>query len=342
VNQSNNTNIEKLLVFDLDETLVHCIFNDKDIFDADVFLDISMPNGKSARTGFNIRPYWKEMMDDIQEDWEIVVFTASCKNYADTILDYLDPDNKYFPHRFYRETCWKTPEGVYIKDLRVFHQWKLEDIILVDNAVYSFGFQLDNGIPIFPYYKGKDDKQLLYLKEYLKLIANKDLLKDLKKTFKMTELYSCDIDSFLDYYGGDEDSDDNPNDILDQMVKNKNFFREKSQSFNHGLFTCNRHRFSTEGILHSNGTDKGEDKKSEPSVIKLEEVPRSHSSTLAIETFNAFVEPCDLEADLLNPSYDISSSESKPKAKKKRTKMTMLKKHQSVYNKTEPKLEARL
>lgn len=102
--ESNHLRLEKLLVFDLDETLIHCIFNDKDIEDADVFLDIKMPNGKTTNTGFNIRPYWKEMMDAIEKDWEIVVFTASCKNYADTILDYLDPENKYFYHRFYRET----------------------------------------------------------------------------------------------------------------------------------------------------------------------------------------------------------------------------------------------
>lgn len=96
--------IEKLVVFDLDETLVHCIYNDQDIDEADVFLDIKMPNGKTANTGFNIRPYWKEMIEEIQKDWEIVVFTASCKNYADAILDYMDPEDKYFHHRLYRET----------------------------------------------------------------------------------------------------------------------------------------------------------------------------------------------------------------------------------------------
>mmetsp|Transcript_8332 Transcript_8332/g.9454 ORF Transcript_8332/g.9454 Transcript_8332/m.9454 type:complete len:151 (+) Transcript_8332:625-1077(+) len=95
---------KKLVVFDLDETLVHCIFNDKDTHDADVFLDILLPNGRTANTGFNIRPYWQEMMDEIKDDWEVVVFTASCKNYADSILDHLDPENKYFQHRFYRES----------------------------------------------------------------------------------------------------------------------------------------------------------------------------------------------------------------------------------------------
>lgn len=83
---------------------MHCIFNDHDIEEADVFLDILMINGKTANTGFNIRPYWKELMDEIKKYYEIVVFTASCQNYADAILDYMDPENQYFQRRLYRQT----------------------------------------------------------------------------------------------------------------------------------------------------------------------------------------------------------------------------------------------
>jgi len=36
----------------------------------------------------------------------------------------------------------------------------LSDIVLVDNAAYSYASQLDNGIPILPYYHGKSDFEL--------------------------------------------------------------------------------------------------------------------------------------------------------------------------------------
>lgn len=36
----------------------------------------------------------------------------------------------------------------------------MKDMLLIDNAAYSFGFQLDNGIPIIPYYNHKDDVEL--------------------------------------------------------------------------------------------------------------------------------------------------------------------------------------
>lgn len=47
--------------------------------------------------------------------------------------------------------------GVYTKDLRVIQNRRLEDLILVDNSTYSFILQLQNGIPIIPYYNNKGD-----------------------------------------------------------------------------------------------------------------------------------------------------------------------------------------
>ena len=56
-----------------------------------------------------------------------------------------------------------TEEGVYIKDLRIIKNRNLKDIVIIDNAVYSFGFQLDNGIPILPFYEDKSDEEMLHL-----------------------------------------------------------------------------------------------------------------------------------------------------------------------------------
>lgn len=40
---------------------------------------------------------------------------------------------------------------MFVKDLRVINR-NLSDMILIDNAAYSYSFQLDNGIPIIPFY----------------------------------------------------------------------------------------------------------------------------------------------------------------------------------------------
>lgn len=57
-----------------------------------------------------------------------------------------------------RENCSQLAQGVYTKDLRIIQNRKLEDLILVDNSTYSFILQLNNGIPIIPFYNNKNDR----------------------------------------------------------------------------------------------------------------------------------------------------------------------------------------
>lgn len=56
-----------------------------------MYLDITMMSGKVLKAGFNIRPFARECLEMVNKDFEVVVFTASNKYYADSILDYIDP-----------------------------------------------------------------------------------------------------------------------------------------------------------------------------------------------------------------------------------------------------------
>lgn len=52
-------------------------------------------------------------------------------------------------------------------------------MVIVDNAVYSFGYQLDNGIPIIPYYDDKqNDEELMHLIYYINCIYNSPDVRD--------------------------------------------------------------------------------------------------------------------------------------------------------------------
>jgi CTD small phosphatase-like protein 2 len=74
---------------------------------------------------------------------------------------------------------------MYIKDLRIINR-SLSEMVLIDNAAYSYSFQLENGIPILPYYEGSNDFELKSLEAYLtKLAACKDVRELNKKTFKL-------------------------------------------------------------------------------------------------------------------------------------------------------------
>ena len=77
-------------------------------------------------------------------------------------------------------------ESIYVKDLRIFKNVKMENMIIIDNSVLSFAFQLENGIPILPYYDNKEDIELKFLSNYLVNICNsQDLRIENIKSIKM-------------------------------------------------------------------------------------------------------------------------------------------------------------
>ena len=113
-----------------------------------------------------------------------MVFTASHQCYANVVLNYLDPERKWIHHRLFREHCVQSSEGQHVKDLRIFENRDLTDIILVDNAGYSFGYQINNGIPIIPFYNNKKDKELRQLIPFLMALKGADIQKTIAQTFK--------------------------------------------------------------------------------------------------------------------------------------------------------------
>jgi RNA polymerase II subunit A small phosphatase-like protein len=89
----------KLAIFDMDETLIHCIpdrhlhsdTGSSAIKQTDVVLKFNYSDCVETLP-VNIRPYIKECIMEIKKEYQVIVFTASKKEYADTILDYIDPD----------------------------------------------------------------------------------------------------------------------------------------------------------------------------------------------------------------------------------------------------------
>lgn len=103
----------------------------------------------------------------------MIVFTASHSCYANEVLDYLDSDDTLISHRLFREHCYQSTTGTYIKDLRIIDR-DLSQLVLIDNAAYSYCLQLDNGIPILPYYAGQEDCELKTLEQYFMGMISKE------------------------------------------------------------------------------------------------------------------------------------------------------------------------
>lgn len=126
------------------------------------------------------------------------MFTASHQEYADALIDLIDPEGTLVNFRLYREHCFQTEEGIFIKDLRVIRNRDLKDLILVDNSVYSFGFQLNNGVPIIPYYNDPTDQELVYLAQYVLSLAQADDVREQNAaTFQLEEFKRASLSCYL-------------------------------------------------------------------------------------------------------------------------------------------------
>ena len=121
--------------------------------------------------------------------FEICVFTAGEKDYADTILNFIDEDRTIIKHRLYRQHCVKPEQGVYVKDLSIIADRNIKDIILVDNSIISFAFNLSNGVPIKAFLGEDNDEELLYMVTFLEeIFAKDDVRPKIDETFKLKNL----------------------------------------------------------------------------------------------------------------------------------------------------------
>jgi CTD small phosphatase-like protein 2 len=173
-NISNSFNLldnklnKKTLVLDLDETLIH---SDLDLIYKNhiitLYFDSEDEDEKNIPIPLILRPGLFDFLNYAKEKFELIIFTASQKNYADKIIDYIEKEQKYFSLRLYREHCIFIKPGLYIKDLRIFKNRDLKNIVLIDNSIFSFAHQLNNGILVTSFYNDENDYFLYNLKEYL-------------------------------------------------------------------------------------------------------------------------------------------------------------------------------
>jgi len=152
---------KKVLVLDLDETLVHSTF--EPVENPDLVLPVRI-QGMTYRINVIIRPGAEEFLARVKGLFEVVVFTASLAEYAEPLVQILDPTHSV-SSLLYRQHC--TPmNGIYVKDLSLIGR-DMKDIILVDNSPNSFLFQPENAYHIKNFFDDKSDRELMRLAEFL-------------------------------------------------------------------------------------------------------------------------------------------------------------------------------
>ncbi len=187
---------KKILLIDLDETLIHSDFNLEYLNDKKVKYDTIIKfkdtesdfeenyedyydmrrkklkhelfnEEKEYKVGVFIRKGAKEFLTEVSKYFVVGIFTASVKAYADAVIDYLDPNKNLIQFRLYRNNFINVNDKIFVKDLRIIKGIDIKDIILLDNSIYSFSAQINNGILVNSFFNDKNDIELYNVLGYL-------------------------------------------------------------------------------------------------------------------------------------------------------------------------------
>lgn len=153
------------LVLDLDETLVHYSEHD-------------------GMGSYEIRPGMQEFIQRMHANgYELIIFTAATQDYADWVIDQIDPD-RLIHHRLYRQHA--LPWGpIFVKDLSRMGR-DLDKVLIIDNVQENFMLQPHNGIFILSWYDDPNDTALFALTPLLEeLAATRPKVHDLLEKYKL-------------------------------------------------------------------------------------------------------------------------------------------------------------
>ncbi|OMJ71477.1 hypothetical protein SteCoe_30306 [Stentor coeruleus] len=173
IKNSHSQSNKKTIALDLDETLVYASPTN---LTPDHVITRLLHDNSTITIKVSIRPYVKDFLHALTQLANVVIFTASAKSYADSIINIIDPKQELISARYYRDSCIMSQYG-FIKDLNILKK-PLKDVLLIDNLSTSFLYQKQNGILIPSWYGDKNDTELYKLLKFIqKLLSCYDLRK---------------------------------------------------------------------------------------------------------------------------------------------------------------------
>eukprot|EP01138_Halocafeteria_seosinensis_P002991 gb/GECG01003055.1/.p1 GENE.gb/GECG01003055.1/~~gb/GECG01003055.1/.p1 ORF type:complete len:439 (+),score=47.74 gb/GECG01003055.1/:1-1317(+) len=180
------TDNKPCLVLDLDETLVHSSF--QRVKTADFVVTAKVDENPLSIYVIK-RPFVHEFLKTLAQKYEIGIFTASQKEYAEKVVERLNADGT-IQWTLYRESC-TLYRGQRVKDLNRLPR-QLSRTIIVDDRDTSFLFQPENGIECLPFYGNAEDVELKSLQGFLWEASDSEGLLD---RLRMFDQYRDNVDN---------------------------------------------------------------------------------------------------------------------------------------------------
>lgn len=162
-----NTNVDKV-----EETLIIRQFKEN----ADVVLNAC------GGVAVFFRPGLHDFLEKLSKLCEVVLWTAAERDYAEPVLEYLDPDGTLLPHRLFREHTVVWDEMNCVKDLRLLGR-NLKRTMLIDNNTMVIRATPTNCVLIEDFYGDPHDNQLEIMWAFIEELNQ---LPDIRPSLKMS------------------------------------------------------------------------------------------------------------------------------------------------------------
>ena len=178
---------DRLLILDIDETLIHT-----ELIEAE--FDFIMTFNDDTYTYFvKKRPHLDKFLKWAFENWQVGIFTTSTYDYVEKIMKNLGYSVSDFKFVFDREYCNTkshkfdhphTGGRYYVKRLEKVkrtHNIALEKMIIVDDKPETASENYGNLVQIKPFYSDINDTELLKLMDYLETIKDAANFRSIEK-----------------------------------------------------------------------------------------------------------------------------------------------------------------
>lgn len=182
---------KKLLIFDLDETLIHGKYSHEPLlsYSPDLILD---------KGDIHVweRPHARDLIQSLQSEFDYAVWSSASDDYAQALARHMFSN---IPLKFVwgRSRCTQQRDNggdnlygfgggdfYWVKDLKKVRNifgLPLDHILIVDDSPEKAERNYGNLVLIRPFYGAKDDNELILLKHYLPELALKDNVRKIEK-----------------------------------------------------------------------------------------------------------------------------------------------------------------
>ncbi len=181
--------MKHLLILDLDEALWHSVYNSEVSKESYDFIKNSFDVLGMYRT--MLRPHLQEFLDYAFENFDVAIWTAAGKGYAEFVLNEMNLDITKLKFFYTEKNCtpkydygegWGMGQMVYKKSISKLSKkgYDMDKVLMVDDKpehIDSYG----NVIKIKAFYGDSDDTELLKLIKYLDKIKDEPNIRSIEK-----------------------------------------------------------------------------------------------------------------------------------------------------------------